>query len=134
MSIKITQSELQQCAFMSFETPSVSIEGGSTERPATQTRYRDGHLVPGTATSRGKAGLVLPPPETKRWSSRRKAAILVAVRIGVITRVEACQRYLLSQEELASWQVSFERSGIRGLLVTKLQADRRRYGRGNGVS
>jgi len=119
---------------MSFETSSVSIEGVSIERPTTEARYRDGPLVPGTVTWRDKADLILPPPETKRWTSSRKAAILAAVRIGVITREEACQRYLLSQEELASWQVSFERSGIRGLLVTRLQADRRRYGRGNGVS
>jgi len=83
----------------------------------------DGPHGPGKATSRDKANLVLPPPETKRWSSRRKAAILVPVRTGVINRHEACQRYLLSEEELAGWEVAFDRAGIRGLRV---QSYRRR--------
>jgi hypothetical protein len=43
----------------------------------------------------------LPPPDTKRWSSRRKAAVVVATRTGILSRVEACQRYMLSNEELA---------------------------------
>jgi Protein of unknown function (DUF1153) len=67
----------------------------------------------------------LPPPETKRWSSRRKAAIPLAVRTGVITSEEACQCYLLSEEELAGWEVAFDRAGIPGLLVTRLQSHRR---------
>jgi hypothetical protein len=95
-------------------------------RPATEARYSDDPRVPGKATSRDLADLVLPPPETKRWSSRRKAAILVAVRTGVITREEACQRYLLSEEEFAGWEVAFDRAGIPGLRVTRLQSYRRR--------
>jgi hypothetical protein len=79
---------------------------------------------PRKATSRDKADLVLPPPETKRWSSRRKAAILVGVRTGVLTREEACQRYLLSEEEFASWEAAFDRAGIPGLRV---QSYRRRF-------
>jgi len=126
MSIKAAQSELQSCAVMSVETPSFLIEGASIGRPATEARYRDGPRVPATTTSRDSADLVLPPPETKRWSSRRKAAVLAAVRTGVITREEACQRYLLSEEELASWEVAFDRAGIRGLLVVRLQSYRRR--------
>jgi hypothetical protein len=100
-------------------------------RPATEARCRDGPRIPGKATLRDRADLVLPPPETKRWSSRRKAAILVAVRTGVITREEACQRYLLSEEELAGWEVAFDRAGIPGLLVTRLQSYRRRLCHGN---
>jgi len=91
----------------------------------TGSRYPDNHLGAGTSEFRassgldkGKAGLVLPPADTRRWSSRRKAAVVVATRTGVITREEACQRYLLSDEELASWEAAFDRSGIPGLRVT----------------
>ena len=44
----------------------------------------------------------LPPAETRRWSSRRKAAIVIAIRAGVLNRQEAYERYTLSPEELAS--------------------------------
>ncbi len=60
---------------------------------------------------------MLPPADTKRWSSRRKAAVVVATRSGVITREEACRRYLLSEEELAAWESAFDRSGIAGLRI-----------------
>ncbi len=76
------------------------------------------------APARGYTGLVLPSAETKRWSSRRKAAVIVAMRTGVITREQACERYLLSEEELAGWETAFDKRGIAGLLVT-----RRRYHR-----
>jgi hypothetical protein len=61
------------------------------------------------------ANLVLPPPETKRWSSRRKAAVVVAIRVGAIAREEACMRYMLSNEELTGWERAFDRDGIPGL-------------------
>jgi hypothetical protein len=117
MSNESARPESQYCAAICSDTPSFLIEGASIGRPAMEARYRDGPRVPGKATSRDKADLVLPPPETKRWSSRRKAAILVAVRTGVITREEACQRYLLSEEEFAGWEVAFDRAGIHGLRV-----------------
>ncbi|HEX4615664.1 MAG TPA: DUF1153 domain-containing protein [Stellaceae bacterium] len=64
--------------------------------------------------------LELPPPDTKRWSSRRKAAVVVATRTGILSRVEACQRYMLSDEELADWEVAFDRRGIPGLRSASL--------------
>jgi hypothetical protein len=73
---------------------------------------------PSVQLDEGKASLALPPADTKRWSSRRKAAVVVATRIGVITREEACQRYMLSDEELAGWEVAFDKSGIPGQRVT----------------
>jgi len=116
---------------MCFDTPSVLMESESIGRPETEARYRDGPRVLGKATSRDEEDLVLPPPETKRWTSRRKAAILVAVRAGVITREVACQRYLLSEKELAGWEVAFDRAGIPGLLARKLHSYRRRPRHGN---
>jgi hypothetical protein len=41
----------------------------------------------------------LPPPDTKRWVTRRKAVIVNAVRTGVISLEEVCRRYELSRAE-----------------------------------
>jgi transposase-like protein len=68
----------------------------------------------------------LPPPDTKRWVARRKAAILAALRSGAITIEEACRRYALSEEELAAWQRAFEADGIPGLRATRLRPTRLR--------
>jgi hypothetical protein len=74
-------------------------------------------------TDRDKSRLIsgFPPAETKRWSCRRKAAVVVAIRAGVLGRQEACERYTLSLEELAAWEAAFDRNGIPGLRVTRLQ-------------
>jgi transposase-like protein len=57
----------------------------------------------------------LPPPNTRRWVARRKAAVVAAVSSGVITVEEACRRYQMSEEELFAWQRAFENYGIVGL-------------------
>ena len=63
----------------------------------------------------------LPPTDVKRWTIRRKAAVVTAVAVGVLTREEACRRYQLSEEEFLSWQQAFEAHGLRGLGSTQLQ-------------
>lgn len=63
----------------------------------------------------------LPPPGIKRWVIRRKAEVVSAVRSGIISLEEACQRYTLSVEEFLSWQRSIDRHGLRGLRTTRLQ-------------
>jgi hypothetical protein len=63
----------------------------------------------------------LPPPGIKRWVIRRKAEVVAAVRTGVLSLEEACQRYTLSVEEFLSWQRSIDRHGLRGLRTTRLQ-------------
>ena len=63
----------------------------------------------------------LPPPNTGRWVVRRKAAVVQAVRSGLISLDEACRRYALSVEEFLSWEHAIERHGLRGLRVTRLQ-------------
>jgi len=73
------------------------------------------------APKQGERNLELPPPDTKRWSSRRKAAVVVATRTGILSRVEACRRYMLSDEELADWEVAFDRRGIPGLRSASLR-------------
>lgn len=63
----------------------------------------------------------LPPPNTKRWVVRRKAEVVAAVRLGLISLEEACRRYTLSVEEFASWQALVDRYGMRGLRATRIQ-------------
>ena len=46
----------------------------------------------------------LPPKDTKRWLPERKAVLHTAVRQGLLTLSDACQRYDLSIEEYLSWQ------------------------------
>ena len=63
----------------------------------------------------------LPPPNTKRWVIRRKAAVVAAVRSGEISLEEACRCYQLSEEEFLSWERAFEIHGLAGLRVTRIQ-------------
>ena len=67
----------------------------------------------------------LPPPDTKRWVMRRKAAVVFAVRAGVLSLEEACLRYHLSVEEFLSWQRLIDDHGIKALRTTYLQKYRR---------
>jgi transposase-like protein len=62
-----------------------------------------------------------PPPDTKRWTPRRKASVVKAVLSGVMSLEEVCRRYGLSVEEYQSWHNAMETHGMRGLYTTKLQ-------------
>ena len=61
----------------------------------------------------------LPPSDTKNWTARRKAGVVEAVRLGIISAQEACLRYDLTVEEFRSWQRTVEQYGIPGLRTTK---------------
>ena len=63
----------------------------------------------------------LPPPNTKRWVIRRKAAVVAAVKNGVITLDDVCWLYDISAEEFLIWQEMVDKHGIRGLRVTRLK-------------
>lgn len=63
----------------------------------------------------------LPPSNTKRWVVRRKAAVVQAVRSGLISLDDACRRYSLSVEEFLSWERAMDKHGLRGLRITRLQ-------------
>ena len=63
----------------------------------------------------------LPPPDTKRWVTRRKAIVVAGVRSGLITLEDACRRYTLSVEEFISWQRLIEKHGVPGLRATRIQ-------------
>ena len=63
----------------------------------------------------------LPPPETQRWVIRRKAEVVAAVRGGLLSLDEACERYSLTNEECLAWQQSIDRHGMAGLRTTRIQ-------------
>ncbi|WP_350335120.1 DUF1153 domain-containing protein [Coralliovum pocilloporae] len=63
----------------------------------------------------------LPPANTKRWVIRRKAEVVAAVRGGLLSLEEACERYTLTVEEFLSWQASINRHGLAGLRTTRIQ-------------
>jgi hypothetical protein len=64
---------------------------------------------------------LLPPADTKRWVPSRKAAVVAATRAGLISREEACARYMLSDEELVAWERALDQNGVPGLRSTRLQ-------------
>lgn len=69
----------------------------------------------------------LPSPDTLRWTVRRKAEVVSAVRGGLLTFDEACARYALTLEEFTGWQRAVGRSGMPGLRATHMQQYRDKY-------
>jgi hypothetical protein len=85
----------------------------SAQRPSAARRI---------ATARRVLALAdLPPPDIKRWVVRRKAAVVAAVRDGLLSREEACRRYAIDLEEFESWQRSIDCFGVDGLRTTWTQ-------------
>jgi len=63
----------------------------------------------------------LPSTGTKRWVIRRKAEVVAAVRGGLLSIEEACDRYKLTVDEFLSWQRSIDKHGLPGLRATRVQ-------------
>jgi hypothetical protein len=63
----------------------------------------------------------LPQAETTRWTPRRKAQVVCAVKGGLVTLAEASERWRLTLEEFASWQDGIANHGIEGLRSTRTQ-------------
>ena len=61
------------------------------------------------------------PSNTRRWVIRRKAEVVAAVRGGLLSLDEACQRYTLTVDEFLSWQQSIDQHGLAGLRTTRIQ-------------
>jgi len=68
----------------------------------------------------------LPAPDTKRWVIRRKAEVIAAVRSGLLSLEEACNRYMLTVDELLSWQDAVDQHGMAGLRATRVQRYRQK--------
>lgn len=73
----------------------------------------------------------LPAPDTKRWVPRRKAEVVAAVRGGLLSLEDACERYALTVEEFLSWQRNVDRYGLAGLRATHQEHDHRSH-KGSG--
>lgn len=54
-----------------------------------------------------------------RWSSKRKAGVVVAVRAGTVSAEELERQHGISAEELAAWLRAYDAYGVRGLRLTK---------------
>jgi len=67
----------------------------------------------------------LPALKTRRWTIRRKAAVLEALHSGALTLDQARERYALSVEEIRAWERQLERHGLYGLRATRVQIYRR---------
>ena len=63
----------------------------------------------------------LPPANTQRWVIRRKAEVVAAVRGGLLTFDDACERYKLTNEEFIAWQQAIDKHGLAGLRTTRIQ-------------
>ena len=63
----------------------------------------------------------LPPTTIKRWSPKRKAAVIEGIKTGNLSIWDACERYDLSLQEVLSWQEAYERGGTKALRSTRLQ-------------
>jgi hypothetical protein len=74
-------------------------------------------ITEGRSEPRTRADVRLPTEAIMRWTPWRKRSVILAVRAGELTMREASARYMLSQEELASWIADFERRGVTGLLL-----------------
>ena len=61
------------------------------------------------------------PPRQTRWVPRKKAEVVAAVRGGLLTADEACNRYNLSAEELATWCRAVALGGLAGLCVKNIR-------------
>ena len=60
----------------------------------------------------------------KRWTPKRKAEIVEAIKGRHLTVLQACQRYGLTPEEVQAWQRRFARDGLAGLKATKREGAR----------
>ncbi|MFQ5437734.1 MAG: DUF1153 domain-containing protein [Paracoccaceae bacterium] len=66
----------------------------------------------------------LPPPGTRRWVTRRKAAVIKGILSGLIGREEACEMYEISEDELNEWMEKARERGEKGLRATSVRKDR----------
>ena len=63
----------------------------------------------------------LPDPNTKRWVARKKAAVVAAVRGGLLSLDDARSRYALTVEEYCAWERAMENFGLPGLRTSRIK-------------
>ena len=72
---------------------------------------------------RKRSDTELPAQINRRWTIRRKRAVLEALRNRVLTLEQASERYALSVEELRAWERDFKRHGLYGLRALRVYRD-----------
>jgi hypothetical protein len=70
------------------------------------------------------------PAPCQRWTVRRKAAVIEAVRGGWMLIEEACCLYNISVDEFLAWERDMDRHGVPGLRTTRYQIYRDTDARG----
>jgi hypothetical protein len=85
---------------------------GRLDRRTESVRDSDGNII--TLADLPEAG-------ESRWVPRRKAQVVVAVRGGLLSLDDACDRYALTVEEFLSWQAAMKKYGVAGLRATHAQ-------------
>jgi hypothetical protein len=98
---------------------------GSSENREAEAGYNDNLNMNPSAGHLDMGGLRLPPPGSKRWWPHRKAAVVAAVRGGILSLDDACERYALSIEEYLTWQHGIDLYGLAGLRINGTQRRRR---------
>jgi hypothetical protein len=63
----------------------------------------------------------LPAAKNQRWVIRHKANVVAAVRGGLISLDDVCQRYSLTREEFLAWSGAVDRFGIWALSAARFQ-------------
>lgn len=66
-------------------------------------------------------GLPELPRAGQRWTVRRNAAVVHAVRGGWMPIDEACELYNISVDEFLAWERDLDRYGVPGLRTTRYQ-------------
>ena len=61
------------------------------------------------------------PTPTQRWTARRKATVIQAVRGGRVPIEEMCRVYNISMNEYLAWERDVDRYGVPGLRATRFQ-------------
>ena len=61
------------------------------------------------------------PRPTQRWTVRRKAIVIQAVRGGWVPIEEVCALYNISVDEFLAWERDVDRYGVPGLRATRFQ-------------
>ena len=61
------------------------------------------------------------PRLNERWTTRRKAAVIEAVRGGWVPIEEICRTYNLSVDEFLAWERDIDRYSVPGLRTTRYQ-------------
>src|SRR5882762_10034842 len=92
-------------------------------RTATTLDFRppDGDCIDGKdVIDQSSQKLELPSPG-QRWTVRRKATVIEAVRRGWISIGELTRRYRLSIDEFVAWERDLNRYGVPGLRTTRFQ-------------